>query len=146
MVGSEDRKSGTFAVRKATDAEKNGRRAAQSTTSDRPAQNRSDVRPETARAGDEVVQLSPFEVKESTTGYMATNTMSGTRLNTNLEDLASSISVVTKQQMADFALLVASDKQAELEAAAEVLAEELDGRVRLSLVGPMALFDFVPEQ
>ena len=34
----------------------------------------------------------------------------------------------------------------ELEAAAEVLAEELDGRVRLSLAGPMAVFDFVPEQ
>ena len=48
--------------------------------------------------------------------------------------------------MADFALLVHSDKQAELETAAEVLAEEYDGRARLSLVGPMALFDFVPEQ
>ena len=39
-----------------------------------------------------------------------------------------------------------SDKQGELEAAAEVLAAELDGRVRLSLAGPMAVFDFVPEQ
>jgi hypothetical protein len=48
--------------------------------------------------------------------------------------------------MADFALLVHSDKQAELEAAAEALAEEYDGRARLSLAGPMALFDFVPEQ
>lgn len=56
-----------------------------------------------------VVELSPFEVKENTTGYMATNTMSGTRLNTNLEDLASSISVVTKQQMSDFAMLDIND-------------------------------------
>ena len=48
--------------------------------------------------------------------------------------------------MADYALLVSSDKQAELEAAAEVLAAELDGRARLSLAGPMAVFDFVPEQ
>ena len=48
--------------------------------------------------------------------------------------------------MADYALLVSSDKQGELEAAAEVLAAELDGRVRLSLAGPMAVFDFVPEQ
>ena len=40
------------------------------------------------------IVLSPFEVKEATTGYLATNTMSGTRLNTSLEDLASSISVV----------------------------------------------------
>ncbi len=56
-----------------------------------------------------VVELSPFEVKESTTGYMATNTMSGTRLNSSLEDLASSISVVTKQQMSDFAMLDIND-------------------------------------
>ena len=48
--------------------------------------------------------------------------------------------------MADYALLVSSDKQTELEAAAEVLAAELDGRARLSLAGPMAVFDFVPEQ
>ena len=48
--------------------------------------------------------------------------------------------------MADYALLVSSDRQTELEAAAEVLAAELDGRVRLSLAGPMAVFDFVPEQ
>ncbi len=48
--------------------------------------------------------------------------------------------------MADYALLVSSDKQAELEGAAEVLAAELDGRARLSLAGPMAVFDFVPEQ
>jgi hypothetical protein len=48
--------------------------------------------------------------------------------------------------MADFALLVSADKQGELESAAEVLAAELDGRVRLSLAGPMAVFDFVPEQ
>ncbi|MEO6244309.1 MAG: TonB-dependent receptor plug domain-containing protein, partial [Opitutaceae bacterium] len=55
------------------------------------------------------VQLSPFEVREATTGYLATNTMSGTRLNTNIDDLASSISVVTKQQMADFAMLDIND-------------------------------------
>jgi hypothetical protein len=48
--------------------------------------------------------------------------------------------------MADYALLVSSDKQGELEAAAEVLAAEYDGRARLSLAGPMAVFDFVPEQ
>lgn len=48
--------------------------------------------------------------------------------------------------LAQFSLLVAVERQAELEEAAELLAAELDGRVRLSLVGPMALFDFVPEQ
>jgi hypothetical protein len=58
---------------------------------------------------DDVVQLSPFEVTEANNGYYASNTMSGTRLNTSIEDLASSISVVTKQQMADFAMLDIND-------------------------------------
>lgn len=57
----------------------------------------------------ETVQLSPFEVKEANNGYYAANTMSGTRLNTKIDDLASSISVVTKAQMQDFALLDIND-------------------------------------
>ena len=78
------------------------------------------------------------------------------RRHADAEDLISRIAPVVEDwvvrevsgmdSMADFALLVSSDKQEELEAAAEALAEELDGRARLSLVGPMALFDFVPEQ
>ena len=56
-----------------------------------------------------IVELSPFEVSETNTGYYARNTMSGTRLNSKLEDLGSSISVVTKQQMQDFAMLDLND-------------------------------------
>jgi hypothetical protein len=63
----------------------------------------------TPAATEEPLVLSPFEVTESNRGYYAANTMSGTRLNTKLEDLASSISVITKQQMADFALLDIND-------------------------------------
>ncbi|MSU50482.1 MAG: TonB-dependent receptor [Opitutus sp.] len=56
-------------------------------------------------AGDEVVRISPFEVSaQSSRGFYASNTLSGTRLNSKLEDLGSSITVVTKQQMEDFAL------------------------------------------
>ena len=62
-----------------------------------------------AAADDDVVVLSPFEVVEDTRGYYAANTMSGTRFNTKLEDLASSISVVTKGQMADFAMVDIND-------------------------------------
>lgn len=53
--------------------------------------------------GDEdVLTLSPFEVtSESQRGYQATATLSGSRLNTNLNDIAASISVVTKQQLED---------------------------------------------
>ncbi len=60
-------------------------------------------------AHDETVVLSPFEVVADTKGYYSANTMSGTRLNTKLEDLASAISVVTKEQMADFAMLDIND-------------------------------------
>ena len=63
----------------------------------------------TTATGEETVQLSPFEVREANNGYYAANTMSGTRLNTKIEDLAASISVVTKQQMADFAMLDIND-------------------------------------
>ncbi|MBI5766168.1 MAG: TonB-dependent receptor [Verrucomicrobia bacterium] len=60
-------------------------------------------------AREDMIELSPFEVREDNKGYYASNTMSGTRLNSKLEDLASSISVVTKQQMADFAMLDIND-------------------------------------
>ena len=59
-------------------------------------------------AGDTVV-LSPFEVVADTRGYFSANTMSGTRINSRIEDLASSITVVTKEQMADFAMLDIND-------------------------------------
>ncbi|HEY3755458.1 MAG TPA: TonB-dependent receptor [Opitutaceae bacterium] len=49
-----------------------------------------------------VITLSPFEVNAShDQGYFAANTLAGTRLNTNIADLASSVTVVTKQQMRD---------------------------------------------
>ncbi|MBI5768935.1 MAG: TonB-dependent receptor [Verrucomicrobia bacterium] len=59
--------------------------------------------------GDETVTLSPFEVVADTKGYFAANTMSGTRLNSKLEDLGASISIVTTEQMADFAMLDLND-------------------------------------
>lgn len=63
----------------------------------------------TATGEKDVVELSPFEVTEHNHGYYAANTMSGTRLNAKIEDLASSISVVTKEQMKDFAMLDIND-------------------------------------
>ena len=62
-----------------------------------------------ASAPNEAVRLSPFEVKEDTNGYYAANTMSGTRLNSKIEDLGSAISVVTKAEMTDFAMLDLND-------------------------------------
>jgi outer membrane receptor protein involved in Fe transport len=63
----------------------------------------------TAPAADETVLLNPFEVVADTKGYFSANAMAGTRLNSKLEDLAASITVVTKEQMADFAMLDIND-------------------------------------
>lgn len=60
-------------------------------------------------APDAPIQLSPFEVVSQDRGYYASSTMSGTRLNSKVEDLASAISVVTKEQMSDFAMLDIND-------------------------------------
>lgn len=65
--------------------------------------------PVEAKASDEAVVLSPFEVVSDSKGYYSSSTMSGTRFNSKLEDLASSITVVTKEQMADFAMLDLND-------------------------------------
>src|SRR5882724_10449381 len=61
-------------------------------------------------ATEDVVQLSPFEVNDALDkGYLATSAMSGTRLNTKIEDLAASLSVVTKQQLMDTAAIDIND-------------------------------------
>jgi outer membrane receptor protein involved in Fe transport len=63
-----------------------------------------------AKPADETIVLSPFQVAADTDrGYQALNTLSGTRLNSKLEDLGSSISVVTKQQLLDTASLDIND-------------------------------------
>jgi outer membrane receptor protein involved in Fe transport len=53
-------------------------------------------------ASDPATVLSPFEVRpEEDSGYQATSTLAGTRLRSELKDLAASISVVTKDFMND---------------------------------------------
>ncbi|MDX2185500.1 MAG: TonB-dependent receptor plug domain-containing protein [Opitutaceae bacterium] len=56
----------------------------------------------TAESEDDVVELSPFEVtSDSNQGYTATATLAGTRVRTELRDIASSLSVVTSQFLRD---------------------------------------------
>ncbi|MDI1248446.1 MAG: TonB-dependent receptor plug domain-containing protein [Lacunisphaera sp.] len=58
--------------------------------------------PATVSPDDEVIVLSPFEVNPSDDkGYAAGGTLSGTRLRTDLRDVAASTSIVTKQFMED---------------------------------------------
>ncbi len=61
------------------------------------------------QAGGEVayppVFMSPFEVKtDADVGYIATSSLAGSRLNTNLGDLASQIFVLTPELMSDLAV------------------------------------------
>jgi hypothetical protein len=63
----------------------------------------------TLSSRDEVLQLSPFQVVADNFGYLASNTMSGTRLNAKIEDLGASISVITKEQLIDTAAIDIND-------------------------------------
>ncbi len=64
-------------------------------------------KPESA---EDTIELSPFIVDSTKDkGYYAENTLAGSRMNTNIGDLAASISVVTKQQMEDTASLDIND-------------------------------------
>lgn len=68
------------------------------------------VTPSTTAVEKDIVELSPFTVNsQKDTGYFAENTLAGSRINTNLADLASSITVVTKQQMEDTASVDIND-------------------------------------
>ncbi len=58
---------------------------------------------------EEPIELSPFQVNAESNGYYAKNTTASTRLNTSLDDLASSTTIITKQQMADMAMLDIND-------------------------------------
>jgi outer membrane receptor protein involved in Fe transport len=55
------------------------------------------------------IVMSPFQVSEDNRGYQALNTISGTRLNSKLDDLGAAISVVTKQQLIDTAAVDIND-------------------------------------
>jgi outer membrane receptor protein involved in Fe transport len=57
---------------------------------------------ESSASAEEVVVLTPFEVNASSDrGYAATNTLAGSRINTSLAEVGSSIAVVTAEFMKD---------------------------------------------
>jgi hypothetical protein len=64
---------------------------------------------ENAGVPGDTITLSPFEVVAEAVGYFQSNSMSGTRLNSKIEDLGQSITVMTKEQMTDFAMLDIND-------------------------------------
>jgi iron complex outermembrane recepter protein len=56
-------------------------------------------------SGEAVVELSPFVISAQTeTGWVATETLAGTRLRTNIKDVPNQIETLTKEFMADLGL------------------------------------------
>jgi hypothetical protein len=63
-----------------------------------------------AAPADDIIVLSPFTVQTGTDrGYFAENTLAGSRLNTNIADLGSSISIINRQLLEDTASVDIND-------------------------------------
>ena len=109
-----DERTGVSTISRVAASDPNGPRAAREITvpsRPNPSASNSASRPITpvaasaAGSDSDVVELSPFQVTASEDrGYQATSTLGGTRLRTDLKDLAASISVVTKDFMDDLAV------------------------------------------
>src|SRR4051812_35171917 len=68
------------------------------------------VAPAATGTKEPIVELSPFTVNTSSdVGYVAENTLAGSRLNTRLRDTASSVAVFTKEFLDDLAITDVSE-------------------------------------
>ncbi len=106
--------SGGAAALAKYDKNKNGQLDADELAAQRADESRaaSSVAAKSAPAAEkeELVELSPFEVNAGADrGYSASGTLSGTRLASKLEDIAGSVSVITKQQLLDTAAVDIND-------------------------------------
>ncbi|MGH7943881.1 MAG: TonB-dependent siderophore receptor, partial [Opitutaceae bacterium] len=101
LVVTPDEKTGAFAIKR--DSDPNAERAAPTVPGGRPGNGaKTEPRPVQRDAKDEAITLSPFTVNASSdTGYLATSTLSGSRLNTPLKDTAATINVLTAEFLAD---------------------------------------------
>lgn len=78
-----------------------------------------------APASSGVVQLSPFQVSsEKDVGYLANNTLAGSRIRTNLADVANAISVFTPEFIADLNAFSENDLPPTSSTLAQVLPEQ----------------------
>lgn len=91
LIAVASEKTGTFTITR----DPNGARATPAATGARP-----DAKPRPEQEG--VVTLSPFVVDSSReTGYLATETLNGTRIRTEVKDIASSMTIFTTEMMDD---------------------------------------------
>ncbi len=94
LVATHDEKGGAFTVSRESN-DPNAQRAA-------PTQG---DRPQGQRRGEEAIELSPFVVTASTdVGYAATETLAGSRLKTDLKDVATQVTIMTPEFLDDLAV------------------------------------------
>ena len=99
LTVAQDNRSGALRIQRMNDPK--AERAAQpgpASRSDRPAPGRSNE--------EQTITLSPFEVNTSRdVGYLASNSLAGTRTNESLKDTAAAISVLTAEFISDIGAL-----------------------------------------
>ncbi len=95
LVSVRDTRTGSLTVKRESGEARNGQRAAQPTTSDRPRQNQNS----SVSAGEEsAIELSPFEVtSDKDTGFAANSSLAGGRLSSELRDTPVAYSVMTRE-------------------------------------------------
>ncbi|MGH8020264.1 MAG: hypothetical protein ACREIA_18690 [Opitutaceae bacterium] len=111
LVVTENKSDGAFAIARGSASDRKGQRATP-TASDRPAPSQAAVpsadeveRDPAARPEDDAVELSPFTItSDSETGWVATETLAGSRLRTNFKDVPNQIETFTKDFMQDLAV------------------------------------------
>ncbi len=103
LVALQDEKTGALTVKKSAAVEENPAPARRAEPDLLPVEAPSAARNPTAPESDSgVLVLSPFEVSASgDNGYAAATSLAGNRLNTELRDVGSAITVVTAQMLRD---------------------------------------------
>jgi hypothetical protein len=101
LTATREPKTGSYSVRPRP-SDPNAPRAAQESASPKSTANASSSSPTKQSAEESIIELSPFVTSEkSVTGYAATETLSGTRMRTDLKDVSASLSILTPEFLQD---------------------------------------------
>ncbi|MBM3853564.1 MAG: hypothetical protein FJ399_10460, partial [Verrucomicrobia bacterium] len=101
LTATRDPKTGAYSVRPRP-SDPNAPRAAPEAPSPTPAARASTPNPTLPPADQAIVELSPFVISDhADTGYAATETLSGTRMRTDLKDVSVSLSILTPEFLQD---------------------------------------------
>jgi hypothetical protein len=101
LTATRDPKTGAYSVRPRP-SDPNAPGAAQESASPKQPVNAASPASTKPSADESIIELSPFVLSEqAVTGYAATETLSGTRMRTDLKDVSVSLSILTPEFMQD---------------------------------------------